>query len=131
MVISVKGRMLSASGAAQAGPEDYSGRTPSGEPKGPGKRRSKIEHGESVKRGCQAHFTVRCYAVGVCTSSTCLDMISFAGVTYCPGPEHSTAESHKPLDCNHQGNLTLSVLRAGCWRGSLRLQRSACTSRGT
>ncbi len=43
----------------QAGPEDYSGRTPSGEPKGPGKRRSKIEHGESVKRGCQAHFTIR------------------------------------------------------------------------
>jgi hypothetical protein len=43
----------------QAGPEDYSGRTPSDEPKGPGKRRSKIEHGESVKRGCQAHFTIR------------------------------------------------------------------------
>lgn len=43
----------------QAGPEDYSGRTPSEEPKGPGKRRSKIEHGESVKRGCQAHFTIR------------------------------------------------------------------------
>ena len=43
----------------QAGPEDYSGRTPTGEPKGPGKRRSKIEHGESVKRGCQAHFTIR------------------------------------------------------------------------
>lgn len=49
---------------AQAGPEDYSGRTPSGEPKGPGKRRSKIEHGESVKRGCQAHFTIR---LSICT----------------------------------------------------------------
>ena len=54
---------------AQAGPEDYSGRTPTGEPKGPGKRRSKIENGESVKRGCQAHFTIRC---GISRLHVCL-----------------------------------------------------------
>lgn len=82
---SVKDCRLSTSGATQAGPEDYSGRTPSGEPKGPGKRRSKIEHGESVKRGCQAHFTVRCYAVGVYATRACLDTISSAGAPYCSG----------------------------------------------
>lgn len=64
----------------QAGPEDYSGRTPSEEPKGPGKRRSKIEHGESVKRGCQAHFTIRYPSLGTVLNLLALNGQSHAGM---------------------------------------------------
>lgn len=40
------------------GPEDFSSNLPEVREKQPGKRRSKVQHGESVKRGCQARFSV-------------------------------------------------------------------------
>jgi hypothetical protein len=40
------------------GPEDQSNNLPNVKEKQSGKRRSKVEHGESVKRGCQAGFSV-------------------------------------------------------------------------
>ena len=41
------------------GPKDYSQNLPSAAPLEKGKRRSKIQHGESCKRGCLCHFMVR------------------------------------------------------------------------
>ena len=41
------------------GPKDYSQNVPSAAPLEKGKRRSRIEHGESRKRGCMCHFMVR------------------------------------------------------------------------
>lgn len=40
------------------GPEDHSNNLPEVKEKQAGKRRSKVQHGESVKRGCQARFSV-------------------------------------------------------------------------
>ena len=41
------------------GPKDYSQNVPSAAPLEKGKRRSRIEHGESRKRGCLCRFMVR------------------------------------------------------------------------
>ncbi len=40
------------------GPEDHSSNLPTAEKREQGERRRLTEHGESIKRGCQAHFSV-------------------------------------------------------------------------
>lgn len=40
------------------GPEDHSSNLPTADKKEQGQRRRLTEHGESIKRGCQAHFSV-------------------------------------------------------------------------
>ena len=40
------------------GPEDHSSNLPTADKREQGERRRLTEHGESIKRGCQAHFSV-------------------------------------------------------------------------
>ena len=53
------------------GPEDHSSNLPTAEKREQGERRRLTEHGESIKRGCQAHFSVTVRAQNSRTKLSC------------------------------------------------------------
>lgn len=86
--------------------KDFSQNLHSGAPLDKGKRRSKIQHGESMKRGCLCHFMVRTTA----TSDGIAELRM-----YCSDHHNAAGEACHGLQCSQCGRQhTAPYLSADC-----------------
>ena len=89
------------------GPKDYSQNVGSASPVGKNKRRSKIQHGESVKRGCRCHFMVR-------TTASNNDGIAELRM-YCSDHHNAAGAACHGLQCSQWGtHHPRHILSAKC-----------------